>query len=438
MFTDRSSRKERLSSLFRDEKTDLFSPIERDDAQALKAALAAGGDVSIVNADGKTALLLAAIGDKTELVRILLAAGAKADVPDQLGYTPLMAAAANLNEEMVDSLLASGANAAISASSGIDAFEVVFRIKLASKRGKRGRLKMRLLAKLARANALRRDDPEAEIHGLTPLQWAATANADDVMESLLKFGSDPFSPSKDGKTVMEYAFPHPAAREIMLRELAYQYKTDFEKLRAAGRLTSSNLISFFEKSGLRSPGGWTHWAPSDVEPVLEYLNDPIRQTYAVPQMSMRQVAKTEKYSTVLAFLNPSLAAATFDKALDDVRKSMVVDIAVLRMCAIPDRAILVALSKKYRYTVAQVFGSGVGIDEMLLSCGLGGAGVKPGEVKKNAADVVMPIAAWLGDNTQMNAKDICDEFLAWDLVSPVRYDELKAWLMDYFQELPIA
>lgn len=437
MFTDKASKRERLSSLFRDDKTDLFAPIESGDGAVLSAVIAAGADVNAPNADGKTPLLLACIGGRGEIVSALLRAGAKVDVPDRFGYTPLMAAASNLDESMIDDLLSFGADAAISAGSGLDAFEIVLKIKLASKRDKRGRLKVRILAKLAQANAVRLDDPQAEVRGLNPLQWAASANADDVMEALLKFGADPFIPSKDGKGVMEYAFPNLAAREIMLRELVYQYKTDFERMRSAGRLNSSNLISFFEKSGMRSPGGWTHWAPSDVEPILDYLNDPVRQKSIVPQMSSRQVAKTEKYSTVLAFMNPSMAASTFDKALDDVRKSMVVDMAVLRMCGLSDAVILHALSRKYRYTVAQAFGSGLNVDQMLSSCGLGSSGVKPGEVKKYAPDVVLPIAAWLGDNYGMTSVEICQIFDDWGLVSDARMDELRNWIADYFEEIRI-
>ena len=67
-----------------------LSPGTNEEAlEALKVALALGGDVNTIDANGDTALHGAAVRGSNELIQLLAERGAKLDVVDSMGWTPL-------------------------------------------------------------------------------------------------------------------------------------------------------------------------------------------------------------------------------------------------------------------------------------------------------------------------------------------------------------
>ena len=67
-----------------------LSPGTNEEAlEAVKVALALGGDVNTVDANGDTALHGATIRGSSEMIQLLADRGAKLDVADSMGWTPL-------------------------------------------------------------------------------------------------------------------------------------------------------------------------------------------------------------------------------------------------------------------------------------------------------------------------------------------------------------
>ncbi len=394
------SSKERLASLFRDSATDLFAPIANDDEQALRKALEAGARVDSANEDGVTPLLLSVRSSRPRLAMVLLEAGANPNLADRSGYTPLMAASANLDVDMVTALIAKGANESLKTTSGVDAFEMVNRISLSSRRDKRGRIKLQVCAKLAVARAVREDDPEIEIHATTALQWAALADSPELMEEMLQLGAEPFSVNSAGKGLMEYAFPNKAAREIMFRELALRYRVEFEKLRAKGRLTTAGLIDFFESKGVRSPEGWTHWSLSDVVPVLEYLNAKSKDDGPALKIGVRGLNRIEKAIEVPA-MSVSQMGVFQERAERDWMRTLAGDVVLMRLSQLADEEIFAALQKRNDYSLPDYFKAetpAAMLQEILKRVGLVASKMQEPSDYDQAYEVLLPVMDGLKDN----------------------------------------
>ena len=90
----------------------------------VKAILAARPKVNSRNAQGETALMLAAIGGRLEIVRMLLDGGAE---PNQPGWTPLIYAAVNNHVEVARLLLARNAQVDATAENGMTALMMAAR-----------------------------------------------------------------------------------------------------------------------------------------------------------------------------------------------------------------------------------------------------------------------------------------------------------------------
>ena len=88
----------------------VLEAIGKNDPQALKAALAAGGDPNTIDKAGAPALLHAIDTGSMDLVRALVDAGAHLEGRDNIGWTALMAAAAADADALVAYLLRAGAN----------------------------------------------------------------------------------------------------------------------------------------------------------------------------------------------------------------------------------------------------------------------------------------------------------------------------------------
>ena len=96
----------------------LVEAAKSQDANAVRALLAEGGDVDAAQPDGATALYWASYRDDLVTTDLLIAAGADVNVANELGATPLWLAADNGSSEMVKRLLDGGANPNIALPEG--------------------------------------------------------------------------------------------------------------------------------------------------------------------------------------------------------------------------------------------------------------------------------------------------------------------------------
>ncbi|OPZ10194.1 MAG: Phosphocholine transferase AnkX [candidate division BRC1 bacterium ADurb.BinA364] len=77
---------------------------------AVRAALAQGADPDAADADGRTALMLAAFNGHLEIARELIGRSAQVDLKDAAGRTALLYAATGTSAEMAKLLLENGAD----------------------------------------------------------------------------------------------------------------------------------------------------------------------------------------------------------------------------------------------------------------------------------------------------------------------------------------
>ena len=125
--------------------------------EIVKFLLDAGSDVNAVRSDGITALMGAAKKNSSEVVKILLKAGANVNARDSNGMTPLLYAAMNNKDpEIINALIEAGA------------------------------------------------DDVANRNGETSLILAARWNVPEVVEALLKAGSNIRARDKEGKFAYDY------------------------------------------------------------------------------------------------------------------------------------------------------------------------------------------------------------------------------------------
>ncbi|MEO2196596.1 MAG: ankyrin repeat domain-containing protein, partial [bacterium] len=92
--------------------------VQRNDAAAVAALLAAGADVNAPQPDGATALHWAVHREAVDLAGRLVAAGARVDTANDLGVSALAIACRNGSVSMVDLLLDRGATVTAAEPSG--------------------------------------------------------------------------------------------------------------------------------------------------------------------------------------------------------------------------------------------------------------------------------------------------------------------------------
>jgi ankyrin repeat protein len=138
----------------------LLEATKEGNVERVRECLAAGDDPNVRNADGATALMLAAHAGHLPVVQALLAAGADVNATDALGWGPLAKAVHNPDRnrgfpDVVAALIAAGA------------------------------------------------DIEARIgYGIRPLMLAAGYGETAVAELLLKAGADPLARNDGGLTAL--------------------------------------------------------------------------------------------------------------------------------------------------------------------------------------------------------------------------------------------
>lgn len=155
---------------------DLVASVQRGDAQAVKAMLAAGADPRQTAIDGATPLLYAAHSANVELVRALLDAGADPNAANRYGVAPLHEAALVADEAMIDALLDAGADANRALPEGETP------LMLAARTGGVAAVK-RLIAAGADVNVVE------SWQGQTPLMYAAAYDRADVARALIEAGA---------------------------------------------------------------------------------------------------------------------------------------------------------------------------------------------------------------------------------------------------------
>lgn len=151
--------------------------VQRNDAAAVAALLAAGADVNAPQPDGATALHWAVHREAVDLAGRLVAAGARVDTANDLGVSALAIACRNGSVSMVDLLLDRGATVTAAEPSGETALMTCARIGIA-------RSVQRLLA--AGADVHAREDAS----GQTALMWAAAGGHTAAVRVLLASGAD--------------------------------------------------------------------------------------------------------------------------------------------------------------------------------------------------------------------------------------------------------
>jgi len=91
---------------------DLLSAAARGDSLKIDALISQGIDINVRNANGSSALRLAASGGYMNAVQSLIAGGADVNAADNNGTTPLMAAAQAGFDDVVKALKTAGARGA--------------------------------------------------------------------------------------------------------------------------------------------------------------------------------------------------------------------------------------------------------------------------------------------------------------------------------------
>ena len=170
----------------------LVAAAAAQDADGVRALLAAGIHPDTPRADGATALLWAAHRDDMHLVDVLLDAGADVNAADDHGVTPLQRAAENASPAMVDRLLSAGADVDAAQASGLTA------LMIAARTGDARVLRL-LLTQGADVDAATRETRS------TALMWAVAESHPGSVRALLAAGADPRASTAAGFTPLLFA-----------------------------------------------------------------------------------------------------------------------------------------------------------------------------------------------------------------------------------------
>jgi ankyrin repeat protein len=424
------SAREQLESLFRNASTDVFRPIRDYDNAALAKVLEKDASrISDTDADGNTPLLLSVKVDPINYVAIeqLLKSGANADVPDSEGKTALTISAIKVDLRALELLLKGGAQPFVVDNSGKRAVDYLHAGSGA--KGKSAAPKLAAIAMMAEAVAKMQNNPDVELFNLRPLHWAALADDDALMKRLLGMGASPFLPAKNGKTVFECALKKKKVWNVMLSELAIQFRQEFEKMRDRGRLTPSELIKFFEAKRMRSPEGFSLWTLSEVKPVLDYLLNPPRDDKAAPALGARQLGKLEKIDGLVSSF-PKLGSLMSERASKETELQIAIDGAILLMSEIPMNAILLGLADKYSSMGAKVQFEEAELMRILHGFGLALPSSRKFDQKGGAAVVDVIARSLLDAGASVDA--IADDFVKAKIFSAGDRVFLRRWLEERY------
>lgn len=139
--------------------------------ETVRQAIEQGVDVRFVDAEGRSALMLAAFDGHTNIVRLLLENDSPANHVDCVGRTALIYASSGPNHETVQALLNAGA------------------------------------------------DPDVvdKVEGFTALMFAAAEGQKEVVQALLKFKANKSLKDKDGDTARDFATKngHPEIAKLL-------------------------------------------------------------------------------------------------------------------------------------------------------------------------------------------------------------------------------
>ncbi len=169
-----------MAALSASAETSLVDAIKTADVAAVRTVLSrprGRDEVNVAEADGTTALHLAADIDSLPLVQQLLQAGANPRAANRNGVTPLSLAAGNGNPAMVKVLLKAGARVDASLPEGQT-------ILMSAARTGNAEVVKLLIAAGADVNARER------LAGETPLIWAAAEDHADVVHVPARAGAD--------------------------------------------------------------------------------------------------------------------------------------------------------------------------------------------------------------------------------------------------------
>ena len=172
--------------------TRLIDAVKRDDAAAVRALVKQRADLTVVDADGSTALHWAAHRNNLELVNLLLNAGADATASTRYNVTPLYLAAQNGSAAIMARLLDAGAD-----PNGT-AYEGQTMLMTAALAGKADAVRL-LLTRGAMV------DVAEPYRGQTALMWAAAEGNTDAAAVLIEAGADLKKKSTGGFTPLLFA-----------------------------------------------------------------------------------------------------------------------------------------------------------------------------------------------------------------------------------------
>ena len=169
----------------------LIDAVRLADHQRLETLLSKKVNVDAAEADGMTALHVAALRDDTESARLLLEARANASAKTDYGVTPLWLACRNGNAALVEMLVAAGAEPNDRQHGG----QTV--LMMAARAGS-----LQSVQALAKRGA---DINAKDNRGQTAVMWAAAEGHADVVAWLIQAGADFRTPLKGGFTPLFFA-----------------------------------------------------------------------------------------------------------------------------------------------------------------------------------------------------------------------------------------
>jgi uncharacterized protein len=170
----------------------LVDAAKRQDEKALRALVKQRVDVNTPQTDGATALHWAAYWDNLDIVTLLISADANVNAANDFGVTPLSLACTNRNAAMVDALLKAGANPNSAQETGETA------LMTCAWSGDVQSVQF-LIARGADVNA------QESSYGQTALMWAISEKHASVVRILAENGADVNARSKAGFTPLLFA-----------------------------------------------------------------------------------------------------------------------------------------------------------------------------------------------------------------------------------------